>query len=350
MRTDLKIVHYINQFYGQYGGEDTAGMKIAITEKAVGPGILLENLLKGRGRVIRTIICGDNYASENMDTVVPKLLEKVREAKADIFIAGPAFNAGRYGIVCGALTTAVQKTLKIPSVTGLYVENPGVDLYSHEAYIMETANHGKNMSEAMEKMVRFALRLADGDTIGSGRIEGFHGTGPVADIAYEIPAAKRMVDMLLKKYYHQPYTTEVPIPNQQPVVPSQLKKAINHAKIALVTDGGLVPVGNPDRMAPVNSVKFSTYSLKGKNTLESADYDVSHQGYDNSYVRENPNRLVPVDVMRKLEKEGSIGELDNQFYTTAGVMTSQENARKFGSDIAKILKERMVDAVILTST
>ena len=40
MSKKLRIVHYINQFYGQYGGEDTAGMGIVVKDCAVGPGLL----------------------------------------------------------------------------------------------------------------------------------------------------------------------------------------------------------------------------------------------------------------------------------------------------------------------
>jgi hypothetical protein len=35
----LKAVHYINQFFGQIGGEDAAGTGIRTEEKAVGPGL-----------------------------------------------------------------------------------------------------------------------------------------------------------------------------------------------------------------------------------------------------------------------------------------------------------------------
>lgn len=134
------------------------------------------------------------------------------------------------------------------------------------------------------------------------------------------------------------------------VPPSKLKKPINKATIALVTDGGLVPKGNPDRMVPVNSIKFAVYSISGKEKLYPADYEVKHQGYDNSFVLADPNRLVPVDAMRELERKGKIGKLYEYFFTTAGVMTTLENAKKFGRGIADKLLEANVDAVILTST
>ena len=140
------------------------------------------------------------------------------------------------------------------------------------------------------------------------------------------------------------------MPQKEIIPPSKLKKPLSEAKVALVTDGGLVPKGNPDHMVPVNSVKFAVYPIAGKERLESKDYEVRHQGYDNSFVLEDPNRLVPVDAMRDLEHQKVFGKLADQFYTTAGVMTTLENGKKFGTQIAQLLQKDGVDAVLLTST
>jgi len=350
MSKQLRVVHYINQFYGQIGSESAADVGISTREEAVGPGTLLNALLAERGQIVATIICGDNHIAENLDTVVPEVLEIIKSYTPDLFIAGPGFNAGRYGLACGALTAAVHKELKIASVTGLFVENPGTDLYKNDAYILHTSNHAKDLRKSMAQIVDFGLRLANEGAVGSAATEGYHSTGPVPEINHTVPAARRMVDMLLKKYHGQPFTTEVPIPIQEILPPSILKKPLSQAKIALVTDGGLVPKGNPDKMVPVNSVKFCHYNIAGKDKLTSAEYEVSHQGYDNTYVLEDPNRLVPVDAFRQLEKEGEIGKLWDEYYTTAGVMTTMENSKKFGQEIAAKLLDAEVDAVILTST
>src|SRR5699024_9757460 len=115
-------------------------------------------------------------------------------------------------------------------------------------------------------------------------------------------------------------------------------------------DGGLVPKGNPDQMVPTNSSTYNSYSIEGKNELNSEEYEVSHQGYNNTFVEEDPNRLVPLDALRELEKEGVIGGIVDVYYTTAGVMTPKEKGKEFGAGIAESLKESGVDAVILTST
>ena len=350
MTKKLRVVHYINQFYAQYGGEDTAGMGISVKEEAVGPGKLIDQLLGERGAIIATVICGDNYIAENLNAVTQQILEIIRSYQPDLFLAGPGFNAGRYGLACGSITAAVRKHLKIPAVTALFEENPGTDLYSGLCYIIGTENNARHMAAAAKKMTDFALRLAEHQKIGLAEDEGYLGTGPVPDINYHVPGPTRAVNMALDKYYGRPFVTEVPMPHRDIVPPSQLQKPLAQCKIALVTDGGLVPRGNPDHMVPVNSVKFAIYPIADREYLDPADYEVKHQGYDNSFILQNPNRLVPVDAMRRLEQEGVIGKLADQFYTTAGVMTTLENGKKFGKEIAQLLKQDHVDAAILTST
>lgn len=350
MDKTLRIVHYVNQFYAQYGGEDTAGMGIVAREGAVGPGKLIEQLMGERGKIAATIVCGDNYISENLEQVTKQITEMIASYSPDLFIAGPGFNAGRYGLACGSLTASVRKYLKVPAVTGLFEENPGAELYSGLCYVIGTENSARHMKKDLERIVRFALKLADGEEIGSAKEEGYLGTGPIREINYRIPGPKRAVDMALDKYYGRRFVTEVPMPVKEIIPPSRLMKPLCEATVALVTDGGLVPAGNPDHMVPVNSVKFAQYSIEGKRKLLAEDYEVRHQGYDNTFVLEDPNRLVPVDAVRKMEEEGRIGRLFPLFFTTAGVMTTLENGKKFGKGIAGILKKAQVDAVILTST
>jgi glycine reductase len=350
MSAPYKVVHYINQFYGGFGAEDTASMEIVIKDEPVGPGKILQSLFGSKAVITKTIICGDNHISENLATVVPEIMDIIRDEKPDIFIAGPGFNAGRYGMGCGALTAAVWNELKIASVTSLFSENPGTDLYKGRCYILQTDNSAKSMKSALEALAPFALRLADGDVIGDGVKEGYHGTGPAVDIDYSTSAGTRGVDMLLKKFAKLPFKTEVVMPNNEIIPLPVLHKPLSEARIALVTDGGLVPKGNPDNMVPTNSKTFNSYTFEGKQAFDPAEYEVSHQGYNNAFVLEDPNRLVPLDSMRILQEEGVIGSLLDSYYTTAGVMTPMDMGKKFGQDMAKSLKEKEVDAVILTST
>lgn len=345
-----KVVHYINQFFAGKGGEDTASTGLEQEAGPVGPGNLLAAALGDDYEIVTTIICGDNTIAEKEAEIVPQIVDAVRNAGADLFVAGPGFNAGRYGLGCGATTAAVTKELKIPAVTALFSENPGTDLYKNRCYILQTDNNSRKMKDVVDRVARFGTRLVERETIGDGQKEGYHGSGPAIDIDYSIPAAKRGVDMLLAKLKGKPFRTEVVMPNHEQIPVPVLGKPLSQCKIALVTDGGLVPKGNPDNQVPTNSKFFREYSIKEMESLKPEDWEVSHQGYNNAFVLQDPNRLVPVDAMRKLEKAGIIGELADVFYSTAGVMTPMEKCKEFGEGIAKRLKESECDAAIETST
>jgi glycine reductase len=120
--------------------------------------------------------------------------------------------------------------------------------------------------------------------------------------------------------------------------------------VALVTDGGLVPKGNPDKISPYAATNWGSYDISGLDDLHGEDYEVSHRGYDTRYVEQDPDRLVPVDVLRELEKAGVVGKLHDCFVSTSGLANPIANSRRLGREIAEKLKAEGVEAVILTST
>ena len=122
----LRVVHYLNQFFGGLGGEDKAEAGPRLHEGPVGPGRAIQNALGERGKVVASVICGDNYFAENIEKASEEIVELVRDYEPDIFLAGPAFDAGRYGIACGAACQAMIDVLDIAAVTGMHEENPGL--------------------------------------------------------------------------------------------------------------------------------------------------------------------------------------------------------------------------------
>ena len=120
------------------------------------------------------------------EEVYREFVELVKKYQEDLFVAGPGFNAGRYGLGCGAATAAVTEQVKIPAVTALYAENSGTDLYKDRAHILQTENNAAKMREAMKSVAEFVDRLIKNDFIGDGRKEGYHGSGTDFQTAEEI--------------------------------------------------------------------------------------------------------------------------------------------------------------------
>ncbi len=74
--------------------------------------------------------------------------------------------------------------------------------------------------------------------------------------------SSRAVKLLLKKVAGEPFETEYPMPVFDRVDPQPAIADIRSAKIALVSSGGPVPKGNPDRIESSSASKYGKYSLK----------------------------------------------------------------------------------------
>lgn len=346
----LRVVHYLNQFYGGIGGEEKADVTPEVREEVVGPGMALKAALGAEAEIVATVICGDSYFNENIDEASKTVIEMVKKYNPDVVVAGPAFNAGRYGVACGAVAKAIATELNIPVVSGMYPENPGVDMYRKFVYIVETGDSAAHMRKAIPQVASLAVKLGKGVEMGTPAEEGYMERGVRKNFFMEERGSKRAVDMLIKKLAGEKFTTEYPMPVFDRVAPNQPIADISKAKVALVTSGGIVPKGNPDRIESSSASKYGKYDIEGVTDLTAETYETAHGGYDPVYANQDSDRVLPVDVLRDLEKEGKIGQLHRYFYTTTGNGTSVANSAKFAKEIAAELVADGVQAVILTST
>lgn len=346
--TKFKVVHYINQFYAGIGGEEKADIQPFSKAEVVGPGLAFMNSFGDEAEIIGTVVCGDSFFNENLDSAKKDVLDRIKQFEPDIVVAGPAFNAGRYGIACGEVAQAVMTELGIPAVTGMYEENPGVEMYKKGAYIVPTRNSAAGMRKAVPVLASLALKLLKKEQVSPETDSYF--VRYRKNFQDEKRGSARAVDMLVRKLNEQEFTTEYPMPEFDNVAPATAISDLSKAKIALVTSGGIVPKGNPDRIESSSASKYGTYSIENVDTLTADSYETAHGGYDPVYANQDPNRVLPLDIVRKMEKEGVIGSLHNYFYTTVGNGTAVANAKKYAAEIAQKLLADGVDAVILTST
>ena len=345
-----RVVHYINQFYAGIGGEEKADITPEIREGLVGPGAALKAALGDDAEIVATVICGDSYFASNMDKASAEIIEMIKKYKPDAFIAGPAFNAGRYGTACGGMCEAVAKELNIPVVSGMYPENPGAEMYKKAAYIVETPDSAAGMRTAVPAMAKLILKLLKGETLGTPAEEGYIERGIRKNKFYDKLAAERCVEMFVAKMKGEPFTTEYKMPVFDRVDPQPAVKDMKNAVIALVTSGGIVPKGNPDHIEASSASKYGEYDITGVMDLTADTYRTAHGGYDATYADEDADVVLPVDVLRDMEKEGVFKKLHNKFYSTVGNGTAVASAKKFGAEIADKLVADGVTAVILTST
>jgi glycine reductase len=206
------------------------------------------------------------------------------------------------------------------------------------------------MRKAVKSMSEFGLKLLNNEEILSPSEEGYIKRGLRKNIFVEKRGSERAVDMLIKKLKKEEFTTEFPMPEFDRVPPSPAIKDMSKAKIAIVTSGGIVPINNPDHIEASSASKYGKYDISRFKNLTCEDHETAHGGYDPSYANEDADRVIPIDVLRDMEKSNRIGKLHNYFYTTTGNGTAVANAKAFAAEIAQELISDGVDAVILTST
>ena len=305
-----KLVHYINQFFAGIGGEDKADVSPEVRDGIVGPGMAFKAAFNGEAEIVATFICGDNYCANHLDDVAAHMVETVKAYGADGLIAGPAFNAGRYGTACGAVCAAVAKELQLPVVSGMYRESPGVDLYRKEVTIVETADSARGMGKAVPAMAAVMLKLLKGEAIADPEAAGVFPKGIRKNMFYEQPGAERAVQMLIKKLNGEAFRTEYPMPVFDRVEPRPAIADISKATIAIVTSGGIVPFGNPDHIAASSAQNYGAYDLDGVTDLQIV-VDVVDVGVgDLGYVHQTAPAVRQAHKRAKLRDTGD-GTLHN---------------------------------------
>jgi len=353
--TTIATIHCLNQFFGGIGGEDQANRPPQFHPETKGPGLLIEKLAP-QIKIVGTIVFGDNHAAENTEAAVSRIFELIEEQvdaaaieKPELLLAGPAFNAGRYGMACGAICAAAWERLEIPATTAMFDENPGVDSYRKSVTIARCGDNVMAMPIAVERMTQIALKLVQGETVDPQRDHAFT-RGLRQNYFASQTGAERAIEMLIRKLQGDPIATEYAMPVFERVTPAPAVQDISKTKIALVTSGGIVPRGNPDRIPSASAKRFGTYPVHDLDRLDEKTHQTVHGGYDPTYANADPNRVLPLDVVRELEREGRIGKLHDQYFSTVGNATSVANAQRFGQEIAAQLVNEGVNAVILTST
>ena len=349
MSEPLRVAHYLNQFFAGIGGEEHAGVGVSTRPGPVGPGRALQSALGDGARIVGTIICGDNHVAEQEAAAVAGIRRDLEALRPAVLVAGPAFASGRYGLACAAACRAAAG-LGIPAVTGMHLDNPAVEAHRYHVLIVPTAESATGMQPALTSLARFALRLARGEALGPAEIEGYIAQGRRRVWDRGRPGYQRALDMLLDKLHGRPFVSEVPFHAPDRVTPAAPVADLSRATIAMVTTGGLVRKGNPDKQVAANATCYHRHSVKDLEALTPEGWEAYHAGYFNHIVNKNPNYILPLSFLRDLGGKGRIGRVHEWMYALPGVSTPVAMARQLGRSIAQDLREARVDGVLLVAT
>ena len=349
MRGQLRVVHYLNQFFGGIGGEDQAHVGVTAKAGAVGPGRALDKALGDGARVEATLIGGDNFVNERAEEASRAIAAELDRLEPDVLVAGPAFGSGRYGLAC-ALVCQVAQSRRVPAITAMHPENPGASSARRGIYIVPTGASTTSMQAALDALAPLVRRLGRGETLGSAEVDGYMPRGARRVHDRGRPGYQRALDMLLDKLHGRSYRSEVPYAAPERVPPAPPIADLSRARIAMVTTGGLVRKGNPDKQVSANAVRYHRHTVAELESLSSSDWEAYHAGYFNHLVNSNPNYILPLSFLRDLERQGKIGRVHEHIYALPGVSTPVAVSAGHGRSIAADLKAGGVDGALLVAT
>ena len=352
--TRLRIMHYINQFFAGIGGEEKAEVAVGTQEGPMGPGKRLQVLIGDSAEIIVTAYCGDDYFAQHTTEALESILQTARKYNVDLLVAGPAFASGRYGVACAEVCHAVSDALGLNCVTAMYPENPGLDIYRNykdrKVYAFPATEAVTGMEGSLKKMVHFVAKLVTNSTVGIPAMEGYIPRGFRNDELVNKDGAERAVDMLLDKIAGRAYLTEIPIEHLDVVPVAPRITNIADACIAIAATDGILPRGNPDGFKAYRNTQWRKYSIDNLDTMARTEWDVLHGGYNNEFVRENPNLGVPLDICRELEKEGAFAKIYPYYYMTTGVNAAIPVMERIGREMGTDMKAQGIDAAFLVSS
>ena len=240
--------------------------------------------------------------------------------------------------------------LSVPVIIGLYHENPAVEIYRKDAYIYPCAETAAGMRKDLPGFARLALKLGKNRKLDPAIVDGYIPRGYRYNEYVAKNAAIRSIEMLTRRLAGESPMTEVPLRGFEKVAPALPVVDLKGATIAIVTGGGMVPRGNPDKLKQAFADAFGTYSIEGLTELPAGDFKGIHGGFDSTWVDEDPDRVVPLDALRAMEKEGRFKKLLNEYFALCGIGTNVAMSKKLGAEVAQQLLRREVSAAIYTST
>jgi betaine reductase len=206
------------------------------------------------------------------------------------------------------------------------------------------------MPAALSALAPLVRRLGRRETLGPAEIEGYlpRGLRRVHDRGR--PGYQRALDMLLDKLHGRPYRSEVPYAAPERVPPAPPIADLSRARIAMVTTGGLVRKGNPDKQVSANAVRYHRHTVAELESLSPKEWEAYHAGYFNHLVNSNPNYILPLSFLRDLERQRKIGRVHEHIYALPGVSTPVAVSAGHGRSIAADLKAGGVDGALLVAT
>ena len=130
---------------------------------------------------------------------------------------------------------------------------------------------------------------------------------------------------------YEPYRWVV---SEEPPPWQPLRKPLSRCRLGLVASGGIYVTGQV-----AFHFKDDTSFRSIPREVKTDDLRTAHFAYDQTDARSDPNVVFPIDTLRRLVREGIVGELADHAYTFMGGIYS---TRRLVAELAPRLTERLL--------
>ncbi len=149
------------------------------------------------------------------------------------------------------------------------------------------------------------------------------------------------------------YYRNLPVQREEPVPWTPLGKPLRECRLALVTTAGIYVKGSEP---PFDTEREQREPTWGDPSYRRIPRDVrqeqigaSHLHINNRDILADVNIVLPLQRLSELESEGAIGALAQTNYSFMGYqMDTGEWRQRYGPEVAALMKDEAVDAVLLT--
>src|SRR5699024_5068527 len=111
------------------------------------------------------------------DEAIEKILKFMEDKEFDMFVAGPTFQAGRYGFAAGRICKAVKEKFKVPVYSSMHEENPGVNMFKSDIIIFKGGRSAASMGKDVKNIAKYANKVINGEKLLPAEDEGYYGRG-----------------------------------------------------------------------------------------------------------------------------------------------------------------------------
>lgn len=155
----------------------------------------------------------------------------------------------------------------------------------------------------------------------------------------------RIADMPLK--YRVPMMV-YPWRKLNPVPCTELGKPLAEARVALVTSGGLVAPGDEPFDQTVKGGDYSYRVIPGDVDTQALTEHHRSDTFDHTGIELDRNLALPLDRLRELVADGTVGEVAPRHLSFMGSITAPGRlAKKSAPEAVELLVEDRVDVALL---